>query len=518
MYHKCHILGKITVHWLASKNLCGEKVNSLSPEMSQDEIRTLIPSVPRATTHGRSEESQLTLIGSLSIASACLVGMSAAMMIEYMHKPNQLPLESSLVVSTVLMLMGIGTSERFYYMTTVRMLGILIGVAIGMTLAIIETFIESTYKAHALIGKGHLGVHDLDWVLIIYRCVVLSPIIFICSIYMRNFERYSTAFLMVAMQCACTLLSPSLRDATAVAAGSLLALLVSTASMFTFRKYTSESLLLSTHKRAFDDVMGILQLALRADIHSVGKFEKYAEEVEDAIAQSATSFDQYKTWRAWTGREMTHDFGDLIKVVRSLYYQCYSLYWANAGSVHAEYHKARYWFCDNMNMFDTHFKRIAQDLWESVESIKVKTDEIYESKSIQNNPELLFQSIHTIIHTYIRDSLVNGQKDLHNTFISQSSTCFSTSSQRWSMTDYLQQLSLITIAIIEYMQTLVVVFEKNTRFRDILLTELEYLAKFVPQIRDHPMESTIVQSVERLSDRPPQSSSTVYRTLKSTVG
>ncbi len=456
----------------------------------QEESRSLLPVVDRVRPNSQEKEEESRIFrGSYAAAFACLLGMVVSMVFEYYRKGNQLEIDSSLVVTTIVMLMESGTSEKFYYMTALRMLGILIGVAMGMTLAILETLIESTYKGTTLRGLNHLGAHHLDWVLILYRCVSLTPIIFVCSLYMRSFPRYTTVFLMVAMQCISTLLSPTLRDATAVAAGSLLALVVSVISMAGFRNYSSESLLMETHKKVFADIVGIMQLAMRPpDMHSDEQFAKLTKAVEESFRLCDSSFEQYHVWRKWTGRNVDHDFAQLLVSARPLYYQSHAIYWSNYGSRYSSQTKSRVWFCDSQFLYEAHFQRISKDLWESLESVRIKVNELFTNESIKNDPEQLFESFHTLIHTYIRDALINAEKDLRRTFMRYKGTCFSSLQQQWNLANFLHELTMSTLGIIGYVAALVTVFVNQESYKEILLDELKYLTYNVNHMWDDDTE------------------------------
>jgi len=87
---------------------------------------------------------------------------------------------------------------------------------------------------------------------------------------------------------------------------------------------------------------------------------------------------------------------------------------------------------------------------------------------VQAEKDALFDRI---IVDRLMGRLVPIQETIKQTYIANRKTCFSSYGQRWNMLDYLRQVGMISLALVEYMIALVKVFqtgESKDRFLKLL--------------------------------------------------
>jgi hypothetical protein len=86
----------------------------------------------------------------------------------------------------------------------------------------------------------------------------------------------------------------------------------------------------------------------------------------------------------------------------------------------------------------------------------------------QDEKDALFDRI---IIDRLCNRMVPIQETIKQTYIVNRKTCFSTYGQRWNMLDYLRQVNMISLALVEYVIALVKVFqrgESKERFMKVL--------------------------------------------------
>jgi hypothetical protein len=109
------------------------------------------------------------------------------------------------------------------------------------------------------------------------------------------------------------------------------------------------------------------------------------------------------------------------------------------------------------------------DLVRLIEEIKDDLGLLY---SKPNMPQVEKDAIFDRIIVYrLSGRIVPIQEQMKQTYIANRKTCFSTYGQRWNMLDYLRQVGMISMALVEYMIALVKVFqtgESKERFMKTL--------------------------------------------------
>ena len=416
--------------------------------------------------------------GPLSVTVACLVAMCIVSSIEYFKPGRYLPMDAAGCVGTVLLIMDMGTTERLYIMTTLRVCGTIVGVTIGILLALTEKQIQSHYREAGQLEHRVLGVHDLDWVIILYRIVTVGPLVFMAAVMMKRFPKYASAFLVLSIQCLAGLLAKNLRGSIAVATGGILGSVAAILSVILVTRFNSKCLLKANAQVLLDEILEITQMAIKADSQHLSEFTAHAQSIHKIISHNDSAYDTYAQWRVWTRRECDPNLKVLISAARPLFYQSYALYWSNVASFHAEAYNARNMFCDNQAMFQAHFQQSAFDLVAVLANLKTSLATIHEADS----PESIAEIFDTVLSEHLQTGLCHVQDQMSQVFMFNRNTCFSTNAQKWNMTDYLRQLAMISLAMIEYIKAMVCVFETGIN-QLAHVSRLEMIAEDIDRIR-----------------------------------
>jgi hypothetical protein len=421
------------------------------------------------------------------VTFAVLVGMILTQLFWYYDIPKSFKIKTALVVSTIILIMEMGTSEKFYIKSSFRLIGVIVGTCIGMIYALIEGVIQQ-YLGIEKLGTGT----DNEWIILIYRILILGPTIFITCVLMKIKPTYSHAFNTLSINvCTAAMLAADIYQAlgafTAVGVAAVLAVI----ALVLFEKFTTESYLMDTNRICIHGVLSVVQLALTADPMDAEKFSKHSDSVHKNISAAESAQQTYTQWRSYTCRHVDHDFKTLVDPTRPLYYQAYALYWGNVSAFHAEAYKANILFCDSREKYDQLFHGLINDHVRLIEEIKNNLGKLYANpKMADDEKDQLFDAI-------VLSGLLNGtvkiQESLKRTYLANRKTCFSTYGQRWNMMDFLRQLSMITLAFVDYMRAMVRIFQGGDKEKR-LIALLDQVADTLDMLRKESESASVVLS------------------------
>ena len=401
----------------------------------------------------------------LSVTFASALAMVSSMLYEFYHPKADIQLKASAVIATTLLIMGeMGTSEKFYLKTTLRVVGVVTGVALGVVYALFEKMLEDYLGINnsAAVAKGaSLDYNPNEWILILFRVLLISPTIFVCCVFMKLFPKYSYAINVLAIHCPMALLARTFIASLGITFAALLAVSVAVVSLILLDRFTTETLLTDTNRVCITGVLSVFQLAASGDPDERDQFLKHSDSVHKSISSAESAFEVYAQWRGWTCRSVIHDFKELVKPTRPLFYQAYSLYWSNVAAYHALEYRADILFCKDTDAYEKHFKNLVDDLVISIELVKVSLAKLF------NHPQMVDEEMDAVFDEIIVSHLWNGivrvQEDMKRQSLKLRKSVFSTFGQRWNMTDYLRQMALMTHALVEYIRAMAVVFQKPDR-------------------------------------------------------
>jgi hypothetical protein len=269
--------------------------------------------------------------------------------------------------------MDMSTSEKFYVQTTFRVLGTIGGVALGMAFAYIEAQISSGYNT----GFRPNEVHDEDWKLIIFRTSVIVPVIFLCTLFMKLFPKYTYPFVVFAVQTPAGMFAANIKEGVGQALSAICAVVVAVISIILFENFSTESLLMQTNNRAIQGVLAITQMALRGDGAMASVFAENTETVHKNINTAESSISTYAQWRRMTCRSVRLDYTILARPIKPLFYQAYSVYWSNVESYKASDYNSRYLFCDSPEFFDKYFRDLVDGIDVAVDGIREELSKFF---------------------------------------------------------------------------------------------------------------------------------------------
>ena len=399
------------------------------------------------------------LKGPISVTFAAVTAMVSSLLIDY-HKPKwEYSIKTATVISTTLLIMGeMGTSEKFYLKSTLRVAGVLLGISLGLLYAVFEGLLMK----YVDIKPGKEAESPHGWIMIPFRVGLVAPTIFVCCLLMKIYSKYSYAVSVMAIHVPTALLASTTAASVGIAMAALIAVFAAVIALLLFDKFTTESLLMETNKTCVTGVLSVFQLAMMGDPENLDQFLKHTDSIHKSISSAESAHDTYVQWRQWTCRTVVHDFKALVKPTRPLFYQAYSLYWGNVAAYHATAYRAVILFCNDSESFVKHFKGLVDEMVIAVERIKEGFTRLYSDPSAlkEESMDLLFDDI---ITNWLWHGLLRAQEEMKRQYMRNRKTLFSTFGQRWNMTDYLRQIAMMTLALVDYMRALVAVFQKPTR-------------------------------------------------------
>lgn len=232
------------------------------------------------------------------------------MIMEYYAPDFRRNMEAGILIATVIVIMDTGTSEAAYLLTCLRFLGSALGVALGLVIQTIET---------SVLVSGSLKLSSTG--LLVLRLITLSPLIYACVHFMAKYPRYVTVFLVTAINCPAVVLSQRSQAALSVVIGTIFGSMSAIITSAIFDRSSSESYLTSSCAQTMRKILSLLQLGLdRSQPNDVG-ISTLKEEIQGKIIAGRHTYKQYATWRSWTCRETSHDFGPFYDVLSELFYR-----------------------------------------------------------------------------------------------------------------------------------------------------------------------------------------------------
>lgn len=412
------------------------------------------PVVIKLSAETREVFTWKQLRGPLSVTFACLCGLAATQVMWYYDVPQSMKIKTAAVLSTTVLIMEMGTSEKLYIKSTFRVIGVMVGICIGIVFALIESTVQK-YLGIQTLGNGT----DNEWIILLFRVLVLGPSIFIVCILMKLKPTFAYGLNVAAINIPAAMLAKTIWQSMGVFVGVMMAAFLCVVSLVIFEKFTTESYQMDTNRVCIHGVLSVFQLALTSDRSNGEKFSKHADQVHKSISAAESAQETYVQWRRYTCRDVIHDFKALVKPTRPLFYKAYSLYWGNVSAFHADQYRAEWLFCDSAEKYEQLFRAHVDDLVRLIEEIKDDLGLLYSRPNMpQAEKDAIFDRI---IVDRLSEKIVPIQEQIKQTYIANRKTCFSSYGQRWNMLDYLRQVGMISMAFVEYMIALVKVFQSG---------------------------------------------------------
>jgi hypothetical protein len=393
------------------------------------------------------------LQGPVSVTFACSIGMLLAFLDEkFLRSPMKI--EATAVISSILLVMEKGSAERFYITVTYRILGTLAGMSLGLAFSLVEDDISSSYK-----DTGNRDRHDDDWKLILFRTSVLVPVILTSTLLMKIFPKYAYPLVIFCVQTATGLFAENLGRATSKFTSSLIAIFIAVISVVTFDNITAERMMIESNSKALDGVLSVMELAVRGDPQKISEFQTYSDQVHKSISSAEASIETYAQWKTIRFKKVFRDFTLLVKPLRSLFYQAYSLFWSNSESFRADKYNPTILFCNSEDLYQKYFAQDIATIELTIFEIKTEFSNFF-SKTYHGDEEV-YPVLDRLIDGYLNSGLLATQERIRGNYFRFRGQCFSTFVQRCDATDYINELALMTIALTEYIRSFLNLFVIN---------------------------------------------------------
>jgi hypothetical protein len=419
------------------------------------------------------------LKGPISVTFACAFGMAIALVDRNIFNDDSpFDLKAASVLSAMLLVMDMGSAERFYLSTTYRMLGTLAGMGWGIILAVAEYAVIAAYKADS---KPHGG----DWRLVVYRVSVVVPTILFSAIAAKRWSKMAYPIVVFAVQTPSILFKKDMADAVSSIVSTVLALSFAAFSIVVFDNMSTDSIIAESNYKAVDGVLSVMELAVKADHSKADDFARYSEQVHKFITQAESAVQTYADWHRVTCRKPPKDYSQISKPLKALFYQAYALYWSHAESFNATTYDAAILFCESEDVYRRHFKASVEDVILGTRAVK-QTLESFLLKFYRTSDET-FAVFITIVDTCMWDHLYVAQDRIRATYLEKRSECFPSFSQRWNMTHYMRQICLMSLALLEYIKALACVFLEDADKQAIVLRHIEELSDALDDMRKNEL-------------------------------
>lgn len=392
------------------------------------------------------------LQGPVSVTVAVFFGTALALIDASFFDFSPFEIEAPSVIASILLIMDKGTSESFYLAVFYRTLATVAGSSVGMLLCLIEEQIAITYKD---VSKRAL-IHDEDWKIIVFRVCLLAPLILTCAMLVKRYRSIGYPLVVFTVKMSAGLFAKSIRASISSTISGVVAVGVAVLSVVVFDNISTEAAVQKSHKKAMDGVLSVIELALEANPEFTNEFELCTDQVHKSITALEATVAVNERWCQVTCRAPPPNQAILIQPLRPLFYEAFSLYWSNVQSYKADAASgASILFCNNSDAFGNYYRPLLTNLLLAVNGIKLELKEFFH-KSYHAR-----QDTQAMLERIIEDHLWNGlflaQQHMRATYSEYKDECFASFSQRCNITDFLRHVSMITLALVEYLRAIAVI-------------------------------------------------------------
>jgi len=434
----------------------------------------------------------------VSVTFAVVFGMTLALLDAAYFSFTAIEIEAPAVIGSILLIMDKGTSESFYLATFYKTLCSIAGVSVGMTLSLMEAQIAAEYKD----ASNRRLIHEEDWKIMVFRVCVLVPIIFSGTLLIKRFKAMTYPILVFMVQIPSGVFAKSVLAAASSVVTNLVAIFIATVSIVVFDNISTEGVVMRTQGKVAEGVLSVMELALEADPDLSDEFDVSSDQVHKSISSLEISVAVNIEWRSVTCRHVPANHAALIYPLRTLFYQGFSLYWGNVQSYKAAEFSGKILFCNTPEAYENYFHPLVRSVSLAVSGIKL------ELKAFFNKNYFVQSDTVAMLERVLDDHLCNGlflaQQHMRAAYTEYRDVCFSSFLQRCGITDYLRQLSLMTLALVDYLKAFSQIFLKDDDTVARLNGELDRIAEALDAMRKSETVSDSLFLHERVlsSDLP----------------
>ena len=392
---------------------------------------------------------------------------------------------SSIVFVTVL-LVDMSSAEAFYITATFRILGTLAGLLVGAGVSFIT---------NAIVETGESG-----WGLNAFRLASMATFVFAAFYVEVNYPKYAYVSIIFVYTSAALVYSGTSNAVTVATIAAVIGgCMIASCVMWTFNYTSAEELLLESHQKLVTQVLEMIKWSVRANPRYKDDYFKFLDETKTAFDTNADCIANYLRWMKWTRRKPEFDFIALTTALRPLYNQTAAFFWALCRSrivaSSAEgYLDARYLYCITTEHYFEYFHSFVTEMVEAVESIQGKLTKIYKQKPgkllgkfkrlkdrvlHENSKDLANLEAAELLQSILKDDLIVILRSIirmrhrygtHKLFVHPKFP------QQWLFSDYIYQITLIVVDLLEYLRTTIETIISNPTPQRRLLRKLRVFA------------------------------------------
>lgn len=387
-----------------------------------------------------------------------------------------LTLDPSSVIFVTVLLVDITTSESLYVTAILRITGTILGLSAGAGVSFIS---------NALFGSdvASWGVHS-------FQLACMAVLVFFPLLIAQEYRRYSyisTIFIYTvsALIFSGTTNSQTIATITTVIGGAVIATVV----MRIFHYESAEVTLLRDHRQLLAHVMTLVRISVRANPSYKQDYFTILEETKSSFALNIDNIQNYERWMRWTRQEITIRFDALAEGLRPLYHEAASLYWSLTRDrvLRLEDGSAsdpRHLYCRTSEDYFDNFHGIVTQIVDSVDEMQMKLDKVFRAHHehfirrltkwkwtrSKSDPDA-DSSVSSHLSKILNEDASNFFKCLSRfkaQYFILKASIFPNISQQWLVSDYIYQLSVLLIELIEYLQVVIEILVPSVKDRRIL--------------------------------------------------
>ena len=367
---------------------------------------------------------------------------------------------SSIVFVTVL-LVDMSSSESFYITATFRLLGTLLGLAVG---AIVS------FANNAIYDDG-----EHKWGMRSFQIVVMAVCVFIPFYIEQQYPKYAYASIIFVFNVTALIFSGTSKAITIAVIASLLGgIVIATVVMWIFNYESAEVPLLRDHLKLVRHSLTMVKISVRANPRYRDDYFRILDETKAAFDTNIDNITNYNRWLRWTRRKPQSNFVAMTQALRPLFHQTASMFWSlcrerTVPFDEMSFRDARYFYCLTSEQYFEFFHDFVTALVDSIDRIDTRLTVVLKShphkllgtitKSIlgkQAHSEvtdhvsalrlILKDDVTTILRTLVR---------MKYRYASRKATTHPNFSQQWLFSDYIFQINLVLIELLEYLQLII---------------------------------------------------------------
>ena len=441
-----------------------EKLNPLSKRVGRL-FKPVIAQPIQQVNWVRNKLTWRNMQGPLSAIAAVVLGGLCAVLSQ---QSTGIALSPASVISITTIVMEMGSTERFYVRSALRMLGTVIGALVGFGIAAIG-----------------IGISDGTTNYVALQAFLLCMVAvggFITFMGMKFFEETAYAFMMFGVTMFSVMYTGGSDWTPAITAmlSALTGVMVSIFTILLFQFPKADLLLAETHKKAVENLFTLVKFAIELDPRSVDDFSESAKQVRSALVSTGASHEIYSQWRKWTQRDVDHNFDSLSVATRPIYYLSYSMFWSLVQSPSAHACGGRFFFCDSPIVYEKYFQSTKLRLEGSMMAIEASLSRILVRDKKDTCPPQ--QHMDMIVSRHLWSGCVRNIHILKEAYIEHRDEAYSHFGQHWSVCDYLHEVIALTMAICAYVHAIAETFLPDMAVH--IYPMLEDICENLTQIRN----------------------------------